>query len=326
MSEKFLEIKDLQVEYVTKKETVHAVNKVSFSLEKGKTLGLVGETGAGKTTIARCILRVLPTPPAVVRGGEVILDGQNLLALNEDQMCHLRGGKVTMIFQDPMTSLNPIMSVGSQISEVISLHNDVSKAEARKQGEEMLEMVGIPAERYDEYPSQFSGGMQQRVVIAIALACSPDLLLADEPTTALDVTIQAQVLDLMRKLNEVKNTTTILITHDLGVVAEMCDEVAIIYAGEIVEHGSKEDIFLHPTHPYTNGLFGAIPDLEHDTEFLNAIDGMPPDPTNLPVGCKFSPRCPYATQRCHSEEPELVEVSPGHTCRCFNREEGHSDG
>ncbi len=313
----FLQVRNLQVEYVTKEETVYAVNGVSFQLEKGKVFGLVGETGAGKTTIARAILRVLPEPPAKLMGGEILMDGKNLLDLSEEEMYDVRGKKITMIFQDPMTSLNPVMKVGNQIAEVIRLHSSKSAAEAHREAEKMLERVGIPAERYDEYPHQFSGGMKQRVVIAIALACNPDLLLADEPTTALDVTIQAQVLELMKKLNRENNTTTILITHDLGVVAEMCDEVAIVYAGEIVEMGSLEDIFERPLHPYTKGLFGALPSLNKDVEWLSPIEGLPPDPTHLPEGCKFHPRCPHAREECAHREVALNEITPGHMCRCM---------
>ena len=313
----FLQVKDLKVEYVTKAETVYAVNGVSFSLKKGSVFGLEGETGAGKTTIARTILRVLQEPPAELRSGEVIMEGKDLLKLTEDEMCEVRGKKITMIFQDPMTSLNPVMSVGKQIAEVIRLHSNSSAAEIRKEAERMLETVGIPAERYDEFPHQFSGGMKQRVVIAIALACNPDLLLADEPTTALDVTIQAQVLELMKDLNKKNNTTTILITHDLGVVAEMCDEVAIVYAGEIVEIGSLRDIFKNPCHPYTNGLFGALPKLDEEVEWLSPIEGLPPDPTALPQGCKFHPRCPKATEKCRCGNVELTEIALGHMCRCI---------
>lgn len=315
--EAFLSVKNLVVEYVTKEETVHAVNGVSFELEKGKTLGLVGETGAGKTTIASSILRVLPEPPAVVRSGEIILDGKNLMDLSEEEMCSVRGDSVTMIFQDPMTALNPVMTVGRQIAEVIKLHDHVDKVTARKRAEEMLEMVGIPAARYEEYPGQFSGGMRQRVVIAIALACNPSLLLADEPTTALDVTIQAQVLDLMRELNKVKKTSTILITHDLGVVAEMCDNVAVVYAGVIIESGTLEDIFENPVHPYTIGLFDSIPKVDDDSERLHPIAGLPPNPAELPKGCKFHPRCPHATDACRSGDIPEYEVTAGHFCRCL---------
>ena len=316
MNDIFLTVKDLTVEYVTKEETVQAVNHVSFTLRKGKTLGLVGETGAGKTTIASSILRVLPEPPAVVRGGEILLEGQDLMELSEDEMCKVRGKRITMIFQDPMTALNPVMTVGRQISEVIALHDNVSKSEAKERAEQMLELVGIPAARYHEYPDQFSGGMRQRVVIAIALACNPDLLLADEPTTALDVTIQAQVLDLIRDLNKVKKTSMILITHDLGVVAEMCDDVAVVYAGEIIESGTLQDIFKDPKHPYTKGLFDSIPRIDDDSERLNPIAGLPPNPAKLPAGCKFHPRCPYAGEACTSGDVPVYEVTPGHLCKC----------
>ena len=317
MSGKFLEVNTLEVQYVLREETVYAVNNVSFSLKKGETLGLVGETGAGKTSIARAILRVLPVPPSQVKNGEVLLEGRNLFEISEEEMCKVRGNKITMIFQDPMTALNPVMTVGSQIEEVITLHNDISRAEARQRAEKMLELVGIPAERYDEYPHQFSGGMKQRVVIAVALACDPDLLLADEPTTALDVTIQAQILDLIRNLREEKNTSMILITHDLGVVAEMCDSVAVVYAGEIIEYGTLEDIFDHPRHPYTVGLFRSLPDAAAEgSTRLQPIPGMTPDPTALPEGCKFYPRCPYATDKCKKEAPLPVTISGEHYCKC----------
>ena len=322
--EKFLEVKNLSVQYVTREETVCAVNNVSFSLEKGKTLGLVGETGAGKTTIARSILGILPVPPAVVTGGEILLEGKDILKMSEKEMHHIRGNQITMIFQDPMTALNPVMTIGRQIEEVIEIHEKLPKAEAKKRAEEMLELVGIPAGRYAEYPHQFSGGMKQRVVIAMALACNPDLLLADEPTTALDVTIQAQVLDLMKKLHTEKNATTILITHDLGVVAEMCDEVAICYAGEILEKGTLEDIFDHPTHPYTVGLFGAIPSLDSEEEMLHPVPGMTPNPAKLPNGCKFHPRCQHATDQCRCRSVELSEISPGHFVRCLEAKRGEN--
>ncbi|RHS64349.1 ABC transporter ATP-binding protein [Clostridium sp. AM45-5] len=319
----FLEVRNLTIHYETKQETVYAVNDVSFSMKKGETLGLVGETGAGKTTIARAILGILPVPPAVVKGGEILLNGNDVLKMSEKEMHGIRGKQITMIFQDPMTALNPVMTVGRQIEEVVELHEHLSKHEAKKRAEEMLEMVGIPAGRYGEYPHQFSGGMKQRVVIAMALACNPDLLLADEPTTALDVTIQAQVLDLMRKLNKEKDTSCILITHDLGVVAEMCDKVAVVYAGQILEAGSLEDIFDHPSHPYTVGLFGAIPSLDGDEEMLHPVPGMTPNPADLPSGCKFHPRCKHCTEECKNTEVLMKEIAPGHFCRCLHMERGN---
>lgn len=319
----FLEVRNLTVHYETKQETVYAVNDVSFSMKKGETLGLVGETGAGKTTIARAILGILPVPPAEVKSGEILLEGRNILQLTEKEMHEIRGKQITMIFQDPMTALNPVMTVGRQIEEVVELHEHLPKHEARKRAEEMLEMVGIPAGRYGEYPHQFSGGMKQRVVIAMALACNPDLLLADEPTTALDVTIQAQVLDLMRQLNRQKDTSCILITHDLGVVAEMCDKVAVVYAGQIVEAGSLEDIFDHPSHPYTIGLFGAIPSLDGDEEMLHPVPGMTPNPAALPFGCKFHPRCRHCTEECKKTDVPMKEIAPGHFCRCLCMERGN---
>jgi len=311
----FLQVKDLVVEYKSDGQIVHAVNGVSLKLEKGRTLGLVGETGAGKTTIAKSILRILPDVGCKIKGGEVHLNGKDLLKLHENEMRKIRGNNISMIFQNPMTALNPVMRVGDQIAEVVRLHND-THTDPRKRAEEMLEIVGIPAERYMEYPHQFSGGMKQRVVIAIALACNPDLLLADEPTTALDVTIQAQVLDLIKDLREKYNTAMLLITHDMGVVATVCDEVAVIYAGTIVEYGTKEQIFDHPTHPYTIGLFGAIPDMNEDEEWLHPIDGLPPDPTNLPKGCPFAPRCKYVTAECEKGPIAVYQTADGHDCRC----------
>ena len=316
----FLEVKDLVVEYTQNKQVVHAVNGVSLSLEKGKTLGLVGETGAGKTTIAKAIMRILPDVAAHITNGEIWLNGENLLEKTEDEMYDIRGSKIAMIFQDPMTALNPLMTVGDQISEVLMLHNTQDKKEAMTLAGDMLEMVGIPRERYIEYPHQFSGGMKQRVVIAMALACDPELLLADEPTTALDVTIQAQVLDMIRELRDKLETSMILITHDLGVVAETCDSVAVVYAGQIVESGSKFDMFTKPTHPYTLGLFGSLPSMAVGEKRLHSIDGLPPDPTDLPEGCAFWPRCPYATEACKSDIPNR-EISPGHFVRCIKEDE-----
>ena len=317
-NEGFLEIKDLVVEYTSGKDIVQAVNGVSLSLKRGETLGLVGETGAGKTTIAKTILRILPEPPARVKGGEIKLDGIDLLNIPEQEMQKIRGGKISMIFQDPMTALNPVMSVGKQITEVIVRHNEITKEEAKQRAVEMLEMVGIPAARYVEFPHQFSGGMKQRVIIAMALACNPQLLLADEPTTALDVTVQAQVLDMIKDLRTRFNTAMILITHDLGIVAETCDKVAVVYAGHIVESGTKRDIFKAMAHPYTKGLFAAIPKLDDDSPRLKSIDGMPPDPTNLPQGCVFAPRCEYATDECKQGAIPNKEISPGHFCLCIH--------
>lgn len=320
-NEYFLSVKNLVVEYTSDGEVVHAVNDVSFQMRKGTTLGLVGETGAGKTTIAKSILRILPDPPARIVNGEITLDGQKILELSEKEMQKIRGGKAAMIFQDPMTALNPVMTVGAQIAECIGLHNKVDSAKAKAKACQMLELVGISAERYNEYPHQFSGGMKQRVVIAMSLACNPELLIADEPTTALDVTIQAQVLDMMVNLRKQLNTSMIMITHDLGIIARVCDDVAIVYAGEIVEYGTKEDIFIHPSHPYTKGLFGAIPKLTGDEKRLTPIEGMPPDPTNLPKGCSFSPRCKYATEECRQGSIPSTELTPGHFCKCI-----HCDG
>ena len=317
----FLSVRDLVVEYTAEGDTIHAVNGVSFDLKRGTTIGLVGETGAGKTTIAKAILRILPKRSAKVCNGEIVLDGEDLLSLEEQKMRKVRGDKIAMIFQDPMSALNPVMRIGKQISEVILVHNDVNKRAADEKAKEILEMVGIPASRFREYPHQFSGGMKQRVVIAMALACDPDLLIADEPTTALDVTIQAQILDMINELKQKKNTSMIMITHDMGIVAEVCDDVAVVYAGQIIEFGTKEEIFDHPSHPYTQGLFGAIPTLDGDEERLSPVDGLPPDPADLPKGCSFSPRCPYATQACKDTPVEMHSLGGTHQCRCIRKED-----
>lgn len=311
-----LSIRDLTVEYTSEGNVIHAVNHVSMDLKKGKTLGLVGETGAGKTTMAKSILRILPRPQAKIQSGSVCFKGQDLLQLDHKTMQEIRGSDISMIFQDPMTALNPIVRVGDQIAEAIKIHEHVSYVESKKKTEEMLEMVGISAGRYREYPHQFSGGMKQRVIIAMALACNPALILADEPTTALDVTIQAQILDMMSDLKTRNNTAMILITHDLGVVAEICDDVNIMYAGEIVESGTKEQIFLNPSHPYTLGLFASLPDLESDMARLSSIRGLPPDPSNLPAGCAFHPRCPYADASCSDDKINFYEIEDGHISRC----------
>lgn len=314
----FLNVKDLVVEYTSEGKVIQAVNGVSFSLDHGKTLALVGETGAGKTTIAKTILQILPDRAARIKGGSIELEGQDMLQMPEREMAKIRGNRISMVFQDPMTALNPIMKVGNQIAEAFQEHNNVSKKEARRRAEEMLALVGIPPERYTNYPHEFSGGMKQRVVIAMALACNPELLLADEPTTALDVTIQAQVIRMIKDLRDKYKTALILITHDLGIVADVADDVAVVYAGEIVEYGSKYDVYLHPKHPYTTSLFKAIPNLEESAERLENIKGLPPDPADLPKGCFFSPRCPYATQKCMENHPPLTEVEGTHTCRCWH--------
>lgn len=321
MSEKLLEIKNLVVRYDTDFERVEAVNGINLSLEKGKTLGLVGETGAGKTTTALSIMRLIPDPPGKIVEGEILYNGEDILKKTEKEMRKIRGNNISMIFQDPMTALNPVLTVGDQIMEVISLHNKISKADATTKAIDMLEMVGIPGDRYYEYPHQFSGGMKQRVVIAIALACNPNLLIADEPTTALDVTIQAQVLEMMNELKKRLGTSMILITHDLGIVAETCDNVAIMYAGEIVENGSAVDVYNNRTHPYTIGLFDSIPDLDKDVDRLKVISGSVSNPADLPKGCKFHPRCPYCTERCTMENPPVFEIEPGHYVKCFRAEE-----
>lgn len=322
---KLLEIKDLAIHYFTDSGVVRAVNSLTLSVDAGETLGLVGETGAGKTTTALGIMNLVPDPPGKIVTGQILYNGEDLAAKSQIEMRDIRGRQISMIFQDPMTALNPVLTVGDQIAEVIRLHEEVSRADAYIKAAEMLEMVGIPSERLGEYPHQFSGGMKQRVVIAIALACNPKLLIADEPTTALDVTIQAQVLKMMNDLKQNLGTSMILITHDLGVVAETCDKVAIMYAGEIVESGSLEDIFLHTAHPYTKGLFESIPSLKKDTRRLKPIKGLMPDPSNLPEGCSFCPRCPYAKKECASHNPQAIEITEGHYVKCPYWSEVHLD-
>ncbi len=312
-----LEIRNLTVEYHTDDAVVKAVNNIDLTVKKGETIGLVGETGAGKTTIAKSILRILQVPPAKYVSGEIFFNGTDLRGLSEKEMRKIRGNKIAMIFQDPMTALNPIETVGFQITEAIKLHNKITRQEAVKRTSDMLETVGIPMERYDEYPHQFSGGMKQRVVIAMALACNPQLLLADEPTTALDVTIQAQVLEMMQNLKEKFDTSVLLITHDLGVVADFCETVAVIYAGEVVERGTVEDIFDRTAHPYTIGLFNSLPKIDSTERRLKPIKGLMPDPTNIPVGCRFYERCPYASEKCGEGSAPVIEVGPGHFVKCL---------
>ena len=318
MAKELLNIKDLRIEYRVENEVTKAVNGVSLSIEEGKTLGLVGETGAGKTTTALSILKLIQEPQGKVLAGEITLAGIDILAQSESEMEEIRGNHVSMIFQDPMTALNPVMSVGDQIAEVIAIHNKISDEEAMKQAKEMLETVGIPGERSVEFPHQFSGGMKQRVLIAIALACKPQLLLADEPTTALDVTIQAQVLELMKQLKEKYNMAMLMITHDFGIVAEVCDNVSVMYAGQIIEHGNLEDVFNNTCHPYTEGLFNSIPDIKNRKAELKPIKGQMPDPTNLPTGCPFHPRCEYCLDdRCSKELPPAKQLNDTHYVRCW---------
>ncbi len=316
MAKEILQISDLVVKYKTDDEIVEAVNGIGLKIYKGETLGLVGETGAGKTTTALSIMGLVPNPPGSIESGKIVYEGNNLLALPEKEMRKIRGENITMIFQDPMTSLNPVLTVGQQIMEVLKLHSDLRKDELLKKTKEMLETVGIPGERYAEYPTQFSGGMKQRVMIAIALACNPRLLIADEPTTALDVTIQAQVLELMNKLKKEYDTAMLLITHDLGVVAEVCDKVAVMYAGEIVESGTLKDILLHMSHPYTKGLFESLPKLDEEVKRLKTISGSAPNPAALPSGCKFHDRCSCKEKICEVKNPESVMVGEEHFVKC----------
>ena len=313
---KLLEVKKLTVQYTTDDAVIHAVNGISFDIEEGQTLGIVGETGAGKTTTCLSILRLISSTSGQIQEGEILFEGNDILKKSESEMRKIRGQKISMIFQDPMTALNPVIPVGKQISEVIRKHQKCSRTEATARAGEMLNKVGIAPERASDYPHQFSGGMKQRVVIAMALACNPKLLLADEPTTALDVTIQAQMLEMIKELQREFHTAMILITHDLGIVAETCDSVAIMYAGELVEYGTAEHIFEDPLHPYTIGLFEASPSIDEKTDRLKAIPGLMPDPADLPKGCKFAPRCPYSTEECRADIPPYRQVEPGHFVRC----------
>lgn len=322
--EKLLEIKNLHTVYHTDEDTVYAVNDLTLSLDKGQTLGLVGETGAGKTTTCLSILRLLPDKIGEVTNGSIRFDGKDILKISEEEMRGIRGQDIAMIFQDPMSSLNPVYTVGYQIAEALKYHSieQMTDKAIEERVEEMLELVGIPKERKLEYPHQFSGGMKQRVVIAMALACYPKLLLADEPTTALDVTIQAQVLKLINELKEKLNTAVILVTHDLGIVAETCDQVAVMYAGSVIEKGPIETIFKGENHhPYTVGLFGSIPNLKVKTKRLNPIEGLMPDPANLPKGCAFNPRCPKCMDICREVEPPCV-FEGEHMLKCHLFSEG----
>lgn len=316
--EKILEVRDLKVQFNTDRGLVTAVNGVNFDVYKGKTIGIVGESGSGKSVSALSIMRLIPSPPGKIAGGSIKFKGESLLDIPLDEMRRIRGNKIAMIFQEPMTSLNPVFTVGNQIEEVLALHQkELSPADRTAKAIEMLSLVGIPApeKRVREYPHQLSGGMRQRVMIAIALACKPDILIADEPTTALDVTIQAQILELMNKLQEELGMGIIMITHDLGVVAETCDEVAVMYCGQIVENADVKTLFNHPRHPYTQGLIESIPSFDstsqHAKERLQTIEGMVPSLFDLPVGCNFTDRCKYASEQCRTVEPKLIAHADG---------------
>ena len=328
-----LEINDLSIRYDTDEAKVYAVNGIDLKLKKQTTLGLVGETGAGKTTTVLSLLRLVPDPPGVITGGEIFVGGRDVMKLSKKELSAMRGKEIAMIFQDPMTSLNPVMTVGDQIAESIMIHENVNKDEAFRRAQAMLETVGISGDRAIEYPHQFSGGMKQRVDIAIALACHPNILIADEPTTALDVTIQAQVLKLMKDLKDQFQTSMIMITHDLGIVAKTCDEVAVMYAGRIVEEGTLEDIFKRTMHPYTEGLFNSLPNMKDRNSKLKPIKGLISDPTVDYQYCAFADRCPYATEACRERIPEKRRVSETHMVMCtayedpsFHIARGHENG
>lgn len=314
-----LEVKNLQTHFTTKRGTSKAVDGIDFKLHKGETLGIVGESGCGKSITSLSILRLIPSPPGKIAGGEILFKGRNLVELPESEMRKLRGNEISMIFQEPMTSLNPVLPVGEQIAEAIRLHQKLSKKEAAKQAVEMLRVVGIPSpeKRAKQEPFQLSGGMRQRVMIAMALSCNPEVLIADEPTTALDVTIQAQILRLMKDLQERLGMGVILITHDLGVVAETCDKVAVMYAGNIVEHATTEALFEKPLHPYTQGLLASLPKIHEDQEELYTIEGNVPSAFNMPPGCRFATRCPFATELCHEQKPDLIAHDSGSSVRCW---------
>ena len=318
--EQVLKIEDLSICYKTDLETVYAVNGISFSIGAGETMGLVGETGAGKTTTALGIMGLLPERTGKITSGKILFEDQDLCGMTEHELLHIRGQKISMIFQDPMTALNPVLTVGDQIGEALYLHNQdgLSQKEIDKKVEETLEMVGIPKERKKEYPYQFSGGMRQRVVIAIALVCNPSLLIADEPTTALDVTIQAQILELMKDLQKQTGMAIIFITHNLGVVAEICDKVTVMYAGHIMEQGKVDDIFYNPAHPYTKGLLRSMPNLaEEERTRLIPIEGTPVDLLDPPKGCSFGPRCEHCMKICLNNQPPMVDVGDGHLSACW---------
>ncbi|HET9136958.1 MAG TPA: ABC transporter ATP-binding protein [Candidatus Kapabacteria bacterium] len=318
-----LEVKNLQTYFFTDDGVAKSVDNVSYTVDRKETLGVVGESGCGKSVTALSIMQLIPNPPGKIVGGEIIFDGRDLLKLSEEEMRSIRGNKIGMIFQEPMTSLNPVFTIGDQIEESILLHQKVTKEQAKERAIDMLRKVGIPApeQRYAEYPHQLSGGMRQRIMIAIALSCNPSILIADEPTTALDVTVQAQILELISELQETLGMGVILITHDLGVIAEHADKVAVMYASHIVEYSSADEVYYNPLHPYTVGLLGSIPKLHIESDRLMTIDGTVPLPTAYPQGCNFAARCPYATQECLAVEPPLVEEEPNHWVACYHWDE-----
>lgn len=317
--EKLLEIKNLKTFFYTDEGVVKSVNDVSFFIRKGETLGVVGESGCGKSVTAMSVLRLIPQPPGKIVSGQILFKGKDLTKISDHEMRSIRGNRIAMIFQEPMTSLNPVYTVGDQIIEAIQLHMDKTYEEARKMTISMLEKVGIPSPetRVDVYPHQMSGGMKQRVMIAMALVCNPELLIADEPTTALDVTIQAQILDLLVKLQKDFGTAIMMITHDLGVIAELAHRVVVMYASKVVETAEVKELFSNPKHPYTIGLFNSIPKLGKDSERLVPIKGMVPNPLDFPAGCKFNNRCAFAMEKCKNIEPELKEIAPGHWSACW---------
>ena len=318
MAENILQVKNLKTYFHTEAGLVKAVNDVSFNVEKGKTLGIVGESGCGKSITSLSIMGLVERP-GKIEGGEILFEGEDLLKMTEAKMRNIRGKKIAMIFQEPMTSLNPVYTIGQQLIEALLLHEKMTKQEAKARAIEMLKLVKIPLaeRRFDEYPHQLSGGMRQRVMIAMALACQPQILIADEPTTALDVTIQAQILDLIRELNESMGTSVVFITHDLGVVSELCDTVIVMYTGHIVEQAPVKELFESPKHPYTKGLLNAIPKITRERNPLETIEGMVPNPTERIEGCSFSPRCPYATDQSRKAEPPMAELSDGRLVRCW---------
>ena len=319
MGDVLLEVKDLKTYFYTEDGVVPAVDGVSFSLNRGETIGIVGESGSGKSVTSLSVMRLVPYPPGRITGGEIIFEGENILGKTDEEMRRIRGNEISMIFQEPMTSLNPVFTVGDQIMEAIILHQNVGKREAQVKAVEMLQRVGIPSpeRRIRDFPHQMSGGMRQRVMIAMALSCNPKLLIADEPTTALDVTIQAQILDLMMDIKREFGTSIMLITHDLGVIAETVDKVVVMYAGKIVESTDVISIFQKPMHPYTEGLLGSIPKVNEDCERLSTIEGAVPNLFNMPSGCRFHPRCDYAKNICREHEPHLIDVDSGHEVSCW---------